>query len=378
MKILYDYQIFSLQTYGGISRYFFELMNHFIDDPELSFEFPIFFSHNIYLKNAEFSHHITFFPHLKLGFKRKIIKRLNAKNLTRIKQSLQGQDFDVFHPTYYDLYFLDELKNKPFVLTIHDMIPEIYPEMFSKTDTTAHNKKILVERADKIIVVSENSRKDLLQFYDINNEKVKMIYHGCPFSRTEINDVQPGGLKLPEKYLLFVGKRKLYKNFNRFIKAASSLMEADKSLQIICAGGGNFSNEETILLKTLNLEGRIAIYHPSVNETLISLYKHALAFVFPSVYEGFGFPILEAFACGCPVILSHTSSFPEVAGEAGCYFDPLYEESIHNAIKQVIYNDQLKEQLKNKGFKQLQKFSWNKTAAETRDFYKSVPYTRIV
>jgi glycosyltransferase involved in cell wall biosynthesis len=149
------------------------------------------------------------------------------------------------------------------------------------------------------------------------------------------------------------------------------LLDKDKDLNIICAGGPVFTRSEIKLFNDLNLSTRIHRFAVT-DEVLAWLYKKALAFVFPSLYEGFGIPVLEAFSCGCPTVLSNTSSLTEIGSDAAIYFEPDCEDSIAHAVGKVIYNKELRADLKTRGFRQAENFSWAKTAYETEALYKTV------
>ena len=137
---------------------------------------------------------------------------------------------------------------------------------------------------------------------------------------------------------------------------------------MVCAGS-SFSKSEIDLFESLKVKEKIVYFEVDDNE-LAFLYSKAKLFVFPSLYEGFGIPILEAFNCGCPVALSNTSCFPEVAGNAAVYFDPTDEKSILNAVESVIYDEKKANSLRKKGFEQAKNFSWEKTAKETKKVYQ--------
>jgi len=369
MKVLYDHQIFSIQIYGGISRYFVELMKNYESDDEIEYKLSLEYSNNYYLKELNHLSYNTFFENYSFKGKYRLLNLLNILNNKVSKKYISKGDYDIFHPTYYNPYFLNYLNNKPFVLTIHDMIHEIYPEVFSSKDRTREWKRLLARKAAKIIAVSENTKKDIIKFLNITECKIEVVYHGNPFdiysSHNNLNTI------LPKKYVLFVGSRRGYKNFNLFIEAIPTLLAEDSELYIVCAGGGKFTKLEIEKFKNLNIINKIFYY--LVNDTLlINLHKKALAFVFPSLYEGFGIPVLEAFACKCPVIVGNTSSLPEVAGDAAVYFDPTDKSSMLNSIQKVIYNDELKKQLINKGTERVKEFTWGKTADKTKKIYEEV------
>ena len=366
MKVLYDHQIFSSQIYGGISRYFFELMKNFENDDRIKYDLSLRYSNNHYLNKYNDLKYKPFFKNLAFRGKDRLINILN-KNISK-KLLIKG-DYDIFHPTYFDPYFLNFLNNKPFVLTIHDMIHEIYPEMFSSKDETSKRIKLLAQKATKIIAISENTKKDIIKFLNIKEDKIEVVYHGNSINPSESTD--DINIDLPKKYILFVGIRGGYKNFNLFIEAISTLLVEDAELNVVCIGGGNFKEMEKEKFKNLNIVNKICQY--SVNDDILAyVYQKAVAFIFPSLYEGFGIPILESFACSCPVIASNISSLLEVAGDAAIYFNPKDKLAILDSIQQVIYKKDLRKQLLNKGYQRIKQFDWEKTAKQTKKIYENM------
>ncbi len=371
IRVLYDNQIFTLQRYGGISRLFFELMNSFKGSEEISYNIPSSFFPNDYLEKKVLMKFISFLDDKDFKGKGRFLSLLKKINFQKNVKALKRQNFDVFHPTYYDPYFLEYLNNKPFVLTVYDMIHEIYPEMFPKDDQTAKNKKILAEKATKIIAISQNTKKDIIKFYGIKKDKISVIYLGSSLKMGD-EEYNLKNIRLPKKYILFVGDRHLYKNFVIFVKSIAPLLREGEGLSLVCAGGKKFTVEEVNIFDKLQIQNKIIHLDINNDKTLSYLYSKAIVFVFPSLYEGFGIPILEAFSCRCPVAASNKSSLPEVGGDAALYFDPSDENSIRETVKRIVYNNNLRENLKLKGTKQLKKFSWRKTAQETLNVYKEV------
>ena len=376
MKILFDNQIFELQKYGGISRYFCELFKKFNNYSDIQYQLPIRNSINEYLSKIEPFNKQDLYPHVTARMRGKtlinkildIFDKNSNKNI--VKKALLEQNFDIFHPTYYSPYFLKYLGSKKLVVTIYDMIHEIYPEYFlSDKGKTINNKRKLVMRADKIIAISESTKKDIIKFYNIPEDKIKVIYLGNSLipSQNELSDKT----NICKGYILFVGSRNLYKNFLFFVKSVAPLLKKDPNLKIITTGGGKFSPEETSLFNQLEIVDQIS--QVSVNDTeLAKLYKNAICFVFSSLYEGFGIPILEAMSCDCPAVLSNTSSLPEIGGDAAEYFDPMNSDNILNAVSKVINNKELRKMMILKGKEQLKKFSWDKTAKETVELYRDI------
>ncbi len=364
MKIQYDHQIFSFQKYGGISRYFCELINNLNNDKDIKIRLPLLISNNCYLSNQMFVKYSNFFPNKDFKGKKRIILKMN---MIYSNYKLKKKDFDIFHPTYYDPYFLKKIGNRPFVLTVYDMIHEKFSNYFNVNDNTSKNKRLLCEMATKIIAISEHTKKDLIEILDIEPSKIEVIYLG----NSMLNSSNTLKVSTPSRYILFVGARSGYKNFDTFIVAAARVLNSDQSLSMVCAGGGRLSSKEISLFNKLNISNRVFQYSLD-DDSLASLYRQADLFVFPSMHEGFGIPLLEAFSCDCPTVCSRSSSLPEIAGDAALYFDPLDTDSIHSTMVEVLANRELREELIKKGQKRLKLFSWQKCAAETKKVYESI------
>ncbi|OHE06484.1 MAG: hypothetical protein A3G74_02405, partial [Sulfurimonas sp. RIFCSPLOWO2_12_FULL_34_6] len=306
MKILYDYQIFSTQRYGGISRYFYELIKEFDSAQDIEIDTSLLISDNYYISDKKFVQYLNFLQDKDFYAKKRFMSFFN--NINSINR-LKSKSFDLFHPTYYNPYFLKYLDEKPFVLTVYDMIHEKFQEMFPSKDNTSHNKRLLVEKATKIIAISKSTKADLIELFATDESKIEVVYLGNSMfykSDIEIN------ISIPKKYILFVGSRGGYKNFNRFIQSITELLQEDKELFVTCIGGGKFKTDEAQLFRELNISEQVIQYDLD-DDMLAYFYKNAMLFVFPSLYEGFGMPILESFACGCPLVCSNTSSLPEIA-----------------------------------------------------------------
>jgi len=382
MKILFDHQTFTTQQYGGIPKYFCELTRFFSKCSEMSFEFSLRYSINENLTNQPelyqyWSNRSRLLSnHLLFSFQKKLNKnilyhlKINQKESIRL---LKKGDFDIFHPTGYNPYFLEHLK-KPYVLTVYDMIHEKFPEFYPDQDPTKHWKKKVIERADSIIAISQNTKHDIVQSYNIEPDNISVVYLGNPLEQALQNYNQRQFNKNPRlntEYILFVGSRERYKNFQFFVSSIASLLQKHDDLHLYCAGGGQFTPTEKKQL--INLDILSKVHYFSINdELMIDLYKNAQAFVFPTLYEGFGLPVLEAFSCGCPLIVSQTSSLSEIAGDAARYIDPHDENSIVAGVESLLNDNDYREELIRKGYARLKLFSWERTARETKKVYENI------
>lgn len=359
MKVLFDYQIFISQKIGGISRYHYELLKY-LPLFGIRSDLSLYYSNNYYIRNKDVSSHKFFFPHFNLKIRNQFIeKRNNEFTLNKIEKG----DYDIFHPTYYDDYFIKK-NRKPLVVTIHDMTLE----KFIPNDSFIQNKHRIIERADAIIAISHKTKEDIVEMLGIKPEKIEVIYHGnniIPCSK----DHRPNWI-INGPYILFVGSRSGYKNFEIVAKAFSKLSTKYKDLMLICVGLP-FSEKEKKQFRELNIEKKILCSLVS-DEELSYLYSHALFFIFPSLYEGFGMPILEAFACECPVLLSDASCFPEIAQNAGLYFKPTSINDLIDSMEVLLTDSDLRKTLIGNGVERLESFSWEKTACETAMLYKKI------
>lgn len=384
MRVIFDHQIFCLQNFGGISRYFIELFEG-LKKNKIDAVLCLKYSNNEYLdrnKYISFSgipqinlkSKLSSFINIYIGILNKYFLELINRRISL--RALRSCEYGVFHPTYYNPYFISSLGNNKLVVTVHDMIHEKYPQYFPSYDPTRNWKRKLIKRADRIIAISKNTKKDLMDFFpEILPNKIDIVYHGlylnANYSEKEINLCKKN-LELPKKFILFIGNRSYYKNFERFLEAITPLFQKDDSLYLICAGGGGFNKKEVYEIKSLGLINKVKYLKFKDNITLVCLYKSALVFVFPSSYEGFGLPILEAFECGCPVVCSDIGCFREAAGDAAVFFDPNSIESITKSIGNVICNENIRRRLIKLGLTQKLKFSLDKTIMATAKVYEKV------
>ena len=370
MRILFDHQIFSLQKYGGISRYFYHLLQE-AEKMNVEIALPVYFSNNVYLKKLSKSKHQSFLPDTHLGIKHKIIDKKEQKNWAYIKNYLKSGKYDIFHPTYYNPYFLDYLGDKPFVLTIHDMIPERFPSLLAQEKEIIENKKRLALKANKIIAVSQATKKDIIKFYNLPSSSIHVIHHGSTFSELQIKHKTPKSMKLPDRYLLYVGNRYSYKNFFGLLEALIPVFTNDPKLKLLCAGGGKFRPEERDWVKEHGIKKNL-LQKDIKDEKLIEIYNQALFLIFPSLYEGFGLPILEAFSTNCPVLVSNIAPFREIAQDAAVYFDPTDILDMREKIIFFLNNSTLRNELRQKAKKLVLRYRWKHALEKTMQVYEEV------
>lgn len=378
MRVLFDSQAFDMQTIGGISRCFAELFLHLPKDVEA--KIGVLESNNIYLRNLGFPYRGQLYDKFicKKSFygKARLFNWYNSiigrnywgdqYNKTYCKKILLEKRVDIFHPTYFSDWYLPYLGNTPFVLTIHDMIPERFPQFFKVDDFQIRMKRKLAPLASKIITVSENTKTDVVQILGVPEEKVEVIYHGVNSSDISISSTS--FYDFP--YLLYVGSRYGYKNFIPFLKSCKEIFEKYKELKLICTGN-DFTPNELTHIYNIGLSSRIIHRFVKTDEELMNLYHHAVCFVYPSLYEGFGIPILEAYQAQCPVMLNKRSCFPEIAEDAAIYFDMNEETSDFAKIFEAFYNNYSynKDELIIKQNIRLKKYSWDHSAKQLADVY---------
>jgi glycosyltransferase involved in cell wall biosynthesis len=361
MRILYDHQAF-VHPYGGASRYYVEVIDYLKRESDLEIQLPLIYAQNFHLKEKGL--HKPFIDKvLKIKYKYSLSFRALQLNQWYLKRKLNQGNFDIFHPTHYDPYFLPYLKGKPYVATVLDMIHELG---FVKNTTQAalDEKRISMENATKIVAISQNTKDDLVRLLNIPAEKVVVIYLATDFKPTP-------KVFTEKKYILFTGNRSNYKNFDRFIEAVAPIVTNKKDLYIRLTGAP-LTADEIQKIASLKLTEKVDLEIYVDEKRLMELYSNALCFVFPSLYEGFGIPIVEAFACECPTAISQASCFPEVAGDASLYFDPYSVEDMRQKIQQLIDNELLRKDLIQKGKIRSNYFSWENTAKLHEVLYQNL------
>ena len=364
MKLLYDHQIFSSQVYGGISRYFFELISRFSEHQEIELGFyPGYFINEYGIEKYQdkcFSYYGKKYESIP-----KTAKMFSLIN--RVKLDSFGKKFnpDVYHPTYYEDYLNHTHARK--VVTVHDMIHEKLPEYFNANEKTRWIKKEIVSKAEGIIAISENTKRDLMDILNVPEEKIKVIYHGSSLSSRK-NRIST---YIDFPFILYVGARYTYKNFKLLIETYSRSANIKNNFKLLCLGGGPFSKKEINLLEKLKVKDRV-IQMSGSDDFLADLYMQTAVFVYPSLYEGFGIPPLEAMHYGCPVVASNSSSVPEVVGDAGLLFEPTCSDDLLVNLEKVLTDTELRNTLINLGYQREFNFSWDKCAEETLSFYKSL------
>ena len=366
MKILYDGHIYAQQIAGGINRYFSNIIDRLPLDIQPILTVPYRANKLNYPNN----------PCLKL-------REFRYFRPSRIAQPLSLQYFraiacdrsiDIFHPTYYQLLTQKSLTSSrhPLVITVHDMIHELFADKLDPDGSTIRAKQEAIEAADVILCVSESTRNDLLSFFPSVASKAIVTYLASEFSAEWAN----GEEQTPNRpYFLYVGSRnKEYKNFDTLLNAFAKVASINSDIQL-CIVGATFNDAERQQIGELKLTDLIQHYTYASDTHLAKLYRCSVAFVYPSLYEGFGIPPLEAMACGTVVVAANSSSIPEVVGDAGILFDPKAANDLADILLSLLDSPSERDRLIAKGFDRNKQFSWDKTAEQTVAVYKSLSHS---
>ena len=312
INVVFDQQIFIGQRYGGISRYFAETAYHLKPITEICARFGFLFSRNEHVTNLARGEVFSY----RRGDR--LVSRINPLVArSRIARA------NVVHTTYYRSGELQKIRGKSHVVTVHDMIPEIFPKFFP-AGNPHFDKLEYCREADFIICISEQTRKDLLSIYGVAANKTATIHLGV--SPRRACDMKTVSL-IDAPYLLYVGSRTGYKNFFTALSAFATVQKRHRGLLLICAGGGPFTSSQLERIVDLGVTRMVRQLNVT-DAQMCGLFAGASGFVFPSLYEGFGLPILEAFVVGCPVAVSNIGVFREIASDAALYFDPAEPEFV--------------------------------------------------
>lgn len=309
----------------------------------------------------------------------KIIDKKNEYFLVSKDRELSQLNPDVVHYPCFDFFqlTLPFKKIKPTIVTVYDVIPLIFPEHFPtglRGRVKFEIQKYYLKGVKAVITISENSKKDIVKYLAVPEEKIFVTYlaPGKEFKKLEIKPKY----NLPNTFVLYVGDVNWNKNILGLIKAFHKL--ETKNLKLILVGKA-FENKDLKetreiirLIKQLDLDDKIIRLGWVPDEELVAIYNSASVYCQPSFYEGFGLPVLEAMACGCPVVAAKAGSLPEICGDAALMVAPGNVSDIARGISQVVENKNVGNELINKGFKQANKFSWDKTARLTLSVYNKV------
>jgi glycosyltransferase involved in cell wall biosynthesis len=371
MRILYDHQVFSLQDAGGASRYYYELMRSLAGVSEVRTELWLGINHTVFP-----FHHLSRARIVSCGgFLKPGRCRYIANELLSNARALLAGRLDVYHPTLYRAMPL--VRARRIVATHHDCVHELFPSLFPNVKQILRAKRRLYAKADAIICVSQSSRRDLLEFYDVDAAKTRVIYHGL--HRVAGGRVRghrwPGPATarwrahIPAEYLLFVGSRAPYKNFNSLLRAfrATGL---HKSMRLLVVGGGPLTTAERRLAEKLEVANSVVVFPRLSDALLAEAYAAATLLVYPSRCEGFGFPPLEAMAAGCPVLVGNNSSLPEICGDAPFYFDVTDQSSLEAGLIQATNDEEARCRASERGTRVAAQYSWQKCGEQTLALYR--------
>ena len=360
MRLAFDEQIFAAQQYGGISRLFAELSKQFLREGSLEVEL-------LPLDAPVVNRYLLDDPYLRDRLEVSDAGSTMAALARYFVRMRPRTSVDVIHNTFYLPHGLAGYPKARRVATVHDMIPELLPKSRRRLDFITLKKRYVMS-ADHVICVSEATRNDMLRVYGDIKAPISVVHHGVdPIFRPGDPRV-PG---LPDRYLLFVGNRGQYKDANVLLNAFATLRAKGEDAALVFTGGGAFTRAERAQHQELGVADRVM--QVSLKDTAMSgAYGNALICVFPSRFEGFGLPALEAMACGTPALLALGSSLPEVGGDAAKYFTPGDAKDLTAAIEGLLSDEQERNRMKIAGISRAQGFTWGTAAAKTAGIYQSL------
>jgi len=362
MRICYDYQIFATQKYGGISRYFVELASRINQYPETEVRVvsPFYRSKLLHAKTGSIP--VRGLHSEILAPRRRTVGTFNAICFYMYSAIYKP---DIVHETYYSRHRTSSASAKT-VVTVHDTIEELFPEYFPLSKKTIEIRKAVYQRVSHVICISQNTRKDLIRLYDIDPDKVSVVYHGSSLVAPLEQPVRTG-----PPFFLYVGERASYKNFLGLLRAFAE-SRLFKTHELVCFGGGRLRAGEYECIDQLGIPRERVRFVSGDDAMLAGHYATAEAFLYPSIYEGFGIPLLEAMQCGCPVLCGDASSIPEVAGDAAMYFNARDTQEIASALQKIVQSPEERLRLIAKGKTRVKQFSWDICAQQTYAVYEKL------
>jgi glycosyltransferase involved in cell wall biosynthesis len=292
-----------------------------------------------------------------------------------------GDRLDIFHGLSHEVPAVKRDFSPKLIVTIHDLIFLRYPEFYKKADRAIYLKKIKhsTERCDSIIAISEQTKADLVEFLQIPAQKIEVIYQSCDevFYQPATEGLKLNVKKrfgLPDDYMLYVGALSEHKNILMILQAMT--MSNDKTLPLVIVGNGkNYREALEIFIAHHQLQSRVIFLNDkgwATSFELASIYQMASVFIYPSLFEGFGIPIIEALYSKTPVITSIGGCFPEAGGPQSLYIDPKNPEALFDAIQKVLGDETLAHQMAETGFQYAQRFHWEQTTKKLMEYYQQI------
>lgn len=362
MKIFVDGQIFAVQEYGGVSKYFVEMLS--ILSSKNAIFVGIGIHHNKYLLEAagRFKTGMVHVPKLPKGIG--LVARLCNSLLDIIAQTIIKPE--IVHWTYFRKIYLGT-KHSIKIITVYDMIHELFPQYFNNASSVTRDKLKGISCADHIITISQSTKDDLIKLFGVEQEKISVIHLAVneKIIRENIASFKGESVIKNSQFILYVGARNGYKNFMKLIESLTLVCQDNPELKLVCFGGGQFSDEEIEYFCTRKLDDRI-VHFSGPDRLLHKLYSEASIFVYPSLYEGFGLPPIEAIAAGTKVCASNTSCIPEVMKDMCDYFDPLSASDIAASINKTLEASGI---CRSKADQFLEYYSWTRCARDHENLY---------
>jgi glycosyltransferase involved in cell wall biosynthesis len=350
--IVLDNIAFEIQKIGGVSLVWKSIIDACLNS-DLDFK----------MMQSDLAKENKFYPHYVKPSK--IIFDGGGVNKRRLFKVPTPSGTKIFHTSYFRVPSDKKLTS---IVTIHDCVQERFSTGL-KRSIYLWEKLRAIRSATKLICVSESTKSDLVEFYPfVNPDDVYVIYNG--FSSSSFNLLEKEDSKY-QPYLVYVGGRYSHKNFSAALKVLTFPESIDLGLKLKVVGGGALTKGELILIKTQNLSEKVEHLGHVSTEELNKIYNFAFALIYPSYFEGFGIPPLEAMAAGCPVICSNTSSLPEVVGDAGLTFDPANIEGAAEHIRNL-QKPLFRKNIISVGHDNTKRFSWESTGIQTVNLYKSL------
>lgn len=360
MKVVFDHRIFATQRYGGVSRYFAELTTRlpaYGCEPKVLAPLHV----NNYLRDLPSG--VVVGRLVNDGVMARRVAKLAGALLTGpLASALRPA---VVHETFYGRRGVAP-QGATTVVTVHDMISEIFED---NPDNLVERKKFKsIMRADAIICVSEQTKADLLRYLPSVENRISVIHHGVDASRFSNPVRQSRGSK---PFVAYVGGRGGYKNFNALIEAFASSKKLLNTFDLVCIGGGPFQPHENARMAQAGII-EIVRHVQGGDESLRHAYGHAELLVYPSLYEGFGLPPIEAMAAGCPVLAAKTGAVIEVCGDAAEYADDGSAEALAVHLERLLFDPERRDELRAAGKLRASKFSWDRAAGATAEVYRNL------